>query len=168
VVPHAYPSVNTRTAVVTAGNAVSVVMTTTVVTVTPRVIHYTYDPLNRLTGAEYSTSERFEYAYDAVGNRTAMTGTTSLDETTVTTYTCDVANRLLSPCLPVTWSPTPGMNGGTSPATASYTYTYNAAARLVRAESVTSTLVYTYNLGTPARNCSRAPQRHPLHRHRRH
>ena len=43
----------------------------------------------------------FTYAYDAVGNRTAMTETTSLAETTVTTYTYDAANRLLV-------SPAPG------------------------------------------------------------
>ena len=41
-----------------------------------RVITYTYDPLYCLTGAAYSTGERYEYAYDAVGNRTVYTGTT--------------------------------------------------------------------------------------------
>ena len=61
-------------------------------TTTTRVITYAYDPLNRLTGADYSTGESFAYQYDAVGNRTAMTETTALDETTVgfrsaTTYT---------------------------------------------------------------------------------
>ncbi len=30
---------------------------------TTRVITYTYDPLSRLTGADYSTSEQFEYAH---------------------------------------------------------------------------------------------------------
>ncbi|RLC70876.1 MAG: RHS repeat protein, partial [Chloroflexi bacterium] len=40
-------------------------------TTTTRVISYTYDPLNRLTDAAYSTGEQFEYQYDAVGNRTA-------------------------------------------------------------------------------------------------
>ena len=58
------------------------------------VITYTYDPLNRLTAADYrsttltagSTGEHFVYAYDAVGNRTAFTQTTALAETTVTTY----------------------------------------------------------------------------------
>jgi YD repeat-containing protein len=61
-------------------------------TTTTRVITYAYDPLNRLTGADYSTGESFAYQYDAVGNRTAMTETTALDETTVTTYTYDTAN----------------------------------------------------------------------------
>jgi YD repeat-containing protein len=49
---------------------------------TTRVITYTYDPLNRLTGADYSTGEQFGYTYDEVGNRTVMT-----DATGVTTYT---------------------------------------------------------------------------------
>jgi len=50
---------------------------------------YTYDPLYRLTGANYSTGEYFNYSYDAVGNR--------LNETTdvgTTTYVYDIANRL--------------------------------------------------------------------------
>ena len=64
------------------------------VTVT-RVITYTYDPLNRLTSAAYSTGESFAYAYDTVGNRTAYTETT-LAGTSVTTYIYDAANRLTS------------------------------------------------------------------------
>ena len=36
-------------------------------------ITYTYDGLQRLIEADYSTSEKFEYAYDAVGNRTIYT-----------------------------------------------------------------------------------------------
>jgi YD repeat-containing protein len=35
---------------------------------TTTVITYTYDPLNRLTDATYSNGQRFQYAYDAVGN----------------------------------------------------------------------------------------------------
>jgi len=41
------------------------------------VITYTYDPLGHLTEAAYSTGESFAYAYDAVGNRTALTETTA-------------------------------------------------------------------------------------------
>jgi YD repeat-containing protein len=56
-------------------------------------IDYTYDALYRLTAAEYSTGEVFEYTYDAVGNRLSQTVT--IDETPVTTtYTYDDANRL--------------------------------------------------------------------------
>ncbi|MEA3340189.1 MAG: RHS repeat domain-containing protein [Chloroflexota bacterium] len=58
---------------------------------TTRVISYTYDPLNRLTEANYSTGESFAYRYDAVGNRTAMTATEG-----TTTYEYDAANRLTS------------------------------------------------------------------------
>jgi hypothetical protein len=58
------------------------------VTVT-RVITYDYDPLYRLTEADYSTSEFFSYTYDAVGNRlTQMVGSS------VTTYSFDAATPL--------------------------------------------------------------------------
>jgi RHS repeat-associated protein len=53
-------------------------------------IDYTYDPLYRLTGADYSTGEFFHYTYDAVGNR--MTQETH-EETN--TYVFDTANRLI-------------------------------------------------------------------------
>jgi YD repeat-containing protein len=56
------------------------------------VITYTYDGLYRLTDANYSTSQRFQYAYDAVGNRTAQTAT--ITSTQVTAYQYDAANRL--------------------------------------------------------------------------
>ena len=109
-----------------------------------RTITYTYDPLGRLTGAEYSTGERYEYAYDAVGNRTAYTGTTPLAGTAVTTYTYDAANRLLISSSPqrlitYTWDARGDLIGD-----GTFTYTYNAAGRLVRAQSITATVVYTY------------------------
>jgi len=78
------------------------------------VITYTYDALYRLTGAYYSTGEVFEYTYDAVGNRVAMTTTTG-----VTTYTYDAANRLLV-------SSSPGHL---------VTYTWDGANRLVQVVS---------------------------------
>jgi RHS repeat-associated protein len=59
---------------------------------TTTVISYVYDGLYRLTRAAHSTGETFEYAYDAVGNRTAYTRT--LGAQVVTTYTYDAANRL--------------------------------------------------------------------------
>ena len=57
-------------------------------------IAYTYDPLYRLTGANYSGAYTytFAYAYDVVGNRTVQTRT--ITSTLVTTYTYDAANRL--------------------------------------------------------------------------
>jgi RHS repeat-associated protein len=146
-VGHTYPDVGVYTAVVTASNSVSVLTATTTVTVTPRVITYAYDPLNRLIGANYSTpstgsgqaGESFEYAYDAVGNRTAYTAT--IESTSVTTYTYDAANRLTSAGgVAYTWDDRGNLtNDGV------FTYTYNAAGRLVRAQGVTVTLVYTYN-----------------------
>ena len=32
-------------------------------------IDYTYDPLHRLTAADYSTGDHYHYTHDAVGNR---------------------------------------------------------------------------------------------------
>jgi len=117
-------------------------------TTTTRTITYTYDPLNRLTGADYRsteltagpTGESFAYQYDAVGNRTVMT-----DATGVTTYTYDAANRLTSVGdVSYTWDAR-----GNLVSDGTFTYTYNAAGRLVRAESVTVTLVYTYTSAAP-------------------
>jgi YD repeat-containing protein len=106
-----------------------------------RGISYTYDSLNRLTAADHSTGEAYAYQYDPVGNRTAMTDTNG-----VTVYTYDPANRLTSIQLPdssiqaYTWD-----NRGNLLADGTFTYTYSAAGRMVRAESITATLVYTYN-----------------------
>jgi YD repeat-containing protein len=57
--------------------------------ITSRVITYTYDPLYRLTGADYSTGESFAYAYDAVGNRQLQIRI--LTSTTVISYVYDAA-----------------------------------------------------------------------------
>jgi len=35
----------------------------------PVTIDYVYDPLNRLTEANYSNNDYYHYTYDAVGNR---------------------------------------------------------------------------------------------------
>ena len=52
--------------------------------------------------AQYSTGERFEYAYDAAGNRTAMTTTAG-----ATLYQYDAANRLTAvDGAPLTWDNT--------------------------------------------------------------
>jgi YD repeat-containing protein len=57
-------------------------------------ITYTYDSLYRLTEADYSSGEKFEYVYDAVGNRTSYTAT--ITSTQNTTYSYDAANRLVN------------------------------------------------------------------------
>jgi YD repeat-containing protein len=48
----------------------------------------------RLTEADYSSGETFQYAYDAAGNRTTYTATTT--QTHVITYAYDAANRLVN------------------------------------------------------------------------
>jgi RHS repeat-associated protein len=105
-----------------------------------------YDPLQRLTAAVYSTGERYEYAYDAVGNRTVMT---VAHESRITHYEYDAANRLLvsaSPGHRVTygWDARGNLtNDGV------FTYTYDAAGKMVRVWASgplapTATLAYTY------------------------
>jgi len=59
---------------------------------TTTTITYDYDPLQRLTDADYSSGERLQYAYDGAGNMTAVTAT--ITSTVVTTKTYDAANRL--------------------------------------------------------------------------
>lgn len=55
------------------------------------LIAYTYDPLYRLTAANYNDGRFFRYTYDAVGNRLTQT---TLAATTV--YTYDDASRLIN------------------------------------------------------------------------
>jgi YD repeat-containing protein len=55
------------------------------------VIAYAYDPLYRLTAANYSNGLAFNYTYDAVGNRLTQTTITA-----TTVYTYDDANRLVN------------------------------------------------------------------------
>jgi YD repeat-containing protein len=58
---------------------------------THRVISYTYDSLYRLTDADYSAGEFYQYAYDAVGNRLSLT-----THAGVVNYAYDAANHLTS------------------------------------------------------------------------
>jgi RHS repeat-associated protein len=98
-------------------------------------IAYAYDPLYRLTAADYSDGKLFHYTYDSVGNRL-----TQQTQAGTTTYTYDSANRLAT------------VNGisyifdangnllddGTS------TYAYDAANRLTSVTG-TNTSTYEYN-----------------------
>jgi RHS repeat-associated protein len=54
-------------------------------------IAYTYDPLGRLTGANYSDGTFFHYTYDAVGNRLSQA-----TQVGTVNYVYDDANRLAS------------------------------------------------------------------------
>ncbi len=58
-----------------------------------QTIDYTYDPLGRLTAADYSTGDYYHYSYDEVGNRLSQDSSAANQETT-THYTYDIANRM--------------------------------------------------------------------------
>jgi RHS repeat-associated protein len=100
------------------------------------VIDYAYDPLNRLTAADYDDGTYFHYTYDAVGNRLTqdtLAGTNA--------YTYDAANRLTAvDGVPYTWD-----NNGSLLSDGVSTYTYNYANMLasVTQEGVVHT--YAYN-----------------------
>jgi len=116
-----------------------------------RVISYTYDPLGRLTAADYSTGESFAYAYDAVGNRTAMTSTTPLSGTVVTTYTYDAANRLTHRAVSdgraytYTWSTRGQLLAEYIQGYPVRTFAYDGAGQLVEATVFTLTTRFRYN-----------------------
>ena len=105
-----------------------------------RAIEYQYDGLQRLTEASYSTGERFQYAHDAVGNRTLMTGT--ITAAVVTTYTYDAANRLTQvDGMALTWD----NNGNLLEDQAGTLYRYDAANRLIEVVQGGITYTYAYN-----------------------
>ncbi len=105
----------------------------------PRVITYTYDGLYRLTRAAHSTGESFEYAYDAVGNRTAYTRTSG--SSAVTQYTYDAANRLTAVNgQAYTWD-----NNGNPLNDGSKDYVYDQANRLTNVNANGLAWSATYN-----------------------
>jgi RHS repeat-associated protein len=105
-----------------------------------RTITYDYDPLYRLTSAEYSTGERYEYAYDAVGNRTVYSETTP-DGTRTTPYEYDTADRLTSvDGVAYTWD-----NRGNQTSNGTLTFAYDAANRLVGVSGGGAEVAYGYN-----------------------
>jgi YD repeat-containing protein len=59
-------------------------------------IQYSYDPLYRLTGADFSDGDSYHYSYDRVGNRPEQE-TRGKGLISTTEYTYDIANRL-NPC----------------------------------------------------------------------
>jgi len=116
-----------------------------------RGISYTYDALYRLTTADYSTGEAFAYRYDAVGNRVAMTSTTPLSGTVVTTHTFDAANRLTNRAVSdgraytYTWSNRGQMLAEYTNGVPVRTFAYDGAGQMVRATVFTLTTEFVYN-----------------------
>ncbi len=106
-------------------------------TPTTDTITYTYDPLYRVTKANYSLPARtITYTYDAVGNRLVQG-----DAGKVTTYTYDIANRLTSAGgVAFSWD-----NNGNLLNDGKSTYTYDQANRLSKVVTGTQTYTMTYN-----------------------
>ncbi len=104
-------------------------------------IDYTYDALNRLTGATYSDNTVFHYTYDPAGNALTYTSTIS-GQTTNITYTYDSANQMLTAAQSgVTWHYTYDGNGsllqanpGVSTTSGSKRYSYSVAGFLTKVE----------------------------------
>lgn len=101
-----------------------------------RSITYDYDPLYRLTAADYDDGTFFHYTYDPVGNR--LTEVTQLG---TSNYVYDIANRLtFVGGVTYTWDPRGNLlNDGVS------TYTYDRANRLVTAAQGGTTYTFAYN-----------------------
>jgi RHS repeat-associated protein len=100
-----------------------------------RTITYTYDGLQRLTGAAESPGTTYGYSFDAAGNRTGVTH----NGTTVETRTYDAANQVSN----TGWQYDAAGNllgDGTR------TYTYDPLNRLTSIElNATTTQGYSYN-----------------------
>jgi len=110
--------------------------------VVTKTITYTYDPLNRLTAADYDSGEYFHYTYDNAGNRLSEEKKTAPDglvENTV--YTCDDANRMLTAGgVTYTWD-----DNGNMLSDGNNTYTYNHTNRLTMVNGPSSIVSFTNN-----------------------
>ncbi len=101
-------------------------------------IDYSYDPLYRLTRANYSgtLASSYVYSYDAVGNRLTQNA-----NGTRTTYSYDNANRLTSVNgQPYTWD-----NNGNLVSDGLLTYSYDQANRLKQVTQGANTYTFAYN-----------------------
>ena len=99
-------------------------------------ITYSYDPLNRLTAAEYSDDQSYQFVYDPVGNRVEQTTPAGTD-----TYYYDAANRLTDMNeAHYTWD-----NNGNLLDDEVHFYTYDHANRLVEVNGQESLVSYRYN-----------------------
>jgi len=100
------------------------------------VITYTYDPLSRLTAADYEDGRYFHYGYDAVGNRVSEETLAGEIE-----YVYDNANRLVSvDRQDYTWD-----DNGNLLSDGQYTYDYDEANRLSVVHGSPTTIFYSYN-----------------------
>jgi YD repeat-containing protein len=106
----------------------------------PVTIDYTYDPLRRLTAADYSTGDYDHYTYDPVGNR--LTQSTSISgQQSSSSYQYDVANRLINVNgVDYTWD-----NNGNLLNDGVNAYAYDSANRLVSVSNASGTATYSYN-----------------------
>ena len=118
-----------------------------------RRIAYTYDGLQRLTGATESTGTTFGYGYDTAGNRTSVT----LNGTTTTT-TYNTANQITNAGFSYDNAGNL-INDGTAASTydalnrttvrGGTTYTYNGDGTLVKQLASGTTTLYTQDLAAP-------------------
>jgi RHS repeat-associated protein len=106
----------------------------------PIIINYIYDPLNRLTEANYDNGDYYHYNYDAAGNReTQATFLSGL--LTNTTYDYDNANRLIDVNgVTYAWD-----NNGNLLSDGVNNYTYDSANRLSTLTSPSVNASYAYN-----------------------
>jgi RHS repeat-associated protein len=103
-------------------------------------ISYTYDPLNRLTAADYSNGDYYHYTYDAVGNRLSQESSFNGVQLS-TSYTYDAANRLTNAGgVDYTWD-----DNGNLLSDGVNTYTYDTANRLTAVNGQSATYSYAYN-----------------------
>jgi RHS repeat-associated protein len=105
-----------------------------------QTIDYTYDPLYRLTAADYSGGDYFHYNYDAVGNRLSEEKVVNGLPLVETEYTYDIANRLATVgAVEYTWDYNGNLlNDGVT------TYTYDPANRLSSLTDGVDAYTYSY------------------------
>ena len=107
------------------------------VMINERVIDYSYDQLYRLTQADYTSGENYQYAYDSVGNRLEQ-----IINGDATSYTYDPANRLQQVSSQFSVSSFQYDDNGNLLSSGTMTNTWDAANRLIatqRANSATIT-----------------------------
>ena len=105
-----------------------------------QTIDYSYDPVNRLTAADYDSGLYYHYTYDAVGNR--LEQVTAFTAPPITNaYTYDNANRLTA----LDEQTYTFDDNGNLLSDGEYTYTYDSANRLVGVSKAETSESYAYN-----------------------